>query len=305
MVDFYISRKDWNKTINYAKASVKLHSNAEIGGMMVMLKNEDGDYILKDPVILKQTVTQSTCTMDQNELALFYSKTYKKHKNNKLKSRVRYVWWHSHANMNAFWSSTDNKTIMSSPSDDFTVSLVVNVKGEYKLRVQFFEPIELDEDVDLYIMDGKESTIPKAILSEVEEKCVKQAFNTTGNVSYMDRKKLGKVKDMTQTNMWDNVYGYNDMYGTRYYSRKYSTKPDDVDYDHLVKYIDSLNGKYVAGEIKYKQWKKALTATNKQLEEKKSDYRFTVLESSALDEVIYYSVPDEYITTINGYGEKQ
>ena len=48
MVDFYISRKDWNKTINYAKASVKLHSNAEIGGMMVMLKNKDGDDDIKN-----------------------------------------------------------------------------------------------------------------------------------------------------------------------------------------------------------------------------------------------------------------
>ena len=297
MVDFYISRKDWNKTINYAKASVKLHSNAEIGGMMVMLKNEDGDYILKDPVILKQTVTQSTCTMDQNELALFYSKTYRKHKK---KGRVRYVWWHSHANMNAFWSSTDNKTIMSSPSDDFTVSLVVNVKGEYKLRVQFFEPIELEEDVELYIMDGKESTIPKAIMSEVEEKCVKQTYTHA-----MDRKKLGKVKDMTQTNMWDNVYGYGD-YGYGYSKRKYSTQPNDVDYDTLVKYIDSLNHKYVAGEIKYNQWKKALIGTNKQLEEKKSDFRFSVLDSTALDEVIYYSHADDYITTINGFtGEKQ
>ena len=299
MVDFYISRKDWNKTINYAKASVKLHSNAEIGGMMVMLKNEDGDYILKDPVILKQTVTQSTCTMDQNELALFYSKTYRKHKK---KGRVRYVWWHSHANMNAFWSSTDNKTIMSSPSDDFTVSLVVNVKGEYKLRVQFFEPIELEEDVELYIMDGKESTIPKAIMSEVEEKCVKQTYTHA-----MDRKKLGKVKDMTQVNMWDTVYnsGYGD-YGYGYSKRKYSTQPNDVDYNTLVKYIDSLNHKYVAGEIKYNQWKKALIWTNKQLEEKQADFRVSVLDSTALDEVIYYSHADDYITTINGFtGEKQ
>jgi hypothetical protein len=200
--------------------------------------------------------------------------------------------------MNTFWSNTDNKTIMSSPSDDFTVSLVVNIKGEYKLRVQFFEPIELDEDVELYIMDGKETSIPKAILSEVEEKCVKQKYTHV-----MDRNKLGKVKDMTQVNMWETVYsGFDDSYS--YIKRKYSTQPNDVDYTHLTNYIDSLNHKYVAGEIKYTQWKAALTATNKQLEAKKSDYRFTVLESTALDEVVYYSTADEYITTINGYGGK-
>ena len=300
MVDFYISRKDWNKTINYAKASVKIHNNAEIGGMMVMLKNKDGDYVLKDPVILQQTVTASTCTMDQNELALFYSKTYRKHKK---KGRVRYVWWHSHATMNVFWSNTDNKTIMSSPSDDFTVSLVVNIKGEYKLRVQFFEPIELDEDVELYIMDGKKVAIPKDIMSEVEEKCVKHTY-ANPHPHYMDRNKKGKVKDMTQVDMWETVYnGFDDSYG--YVKRKYSHQPNDVDYTHLTNYIDSLNHKYVAGEIKYEQWKAALTATNKQLEAKKSDYRFTVLQATALEEVVYYSAADEYITTINGYGEQR
>ena len=47
MAEFYIKHKDWNTVINYAKASVKVHQNAEVGGMMVMQKDKDGDYILK------------------------------------------------------------------------------------------------------------------------------------------------------------------------------------------------------------------------------------------------------------------
>ena len=305
MAEFYMSQKDWNKVINYAKASVEVNKDSEIGGMMVMLKDKDGDYVLKDPVILKQQVTGTTCEMDQNELALYYSKTYRKHKNNKLKSRVRYVWWHSHANMKAFWSGTDDKTIMGSPSDDFTVSLVVNVRSEYKLRVQFFQPIETYEDVELTIMNGKTTGIPKAILEEVEEKAKKYAYTN----HYMNRpNKIGKVKDIAQGNIWDNVYGTS--YGGYNYSyngnvRVYSSKKDDVDYNQLLTYIDSLNSRYVSGELKYKQWKEAVKGTNKQLEGKKSDYRFTVLNATDLDNVVYFTDASTFITTINGYGEEQ
>ena len=42
----------------------------------------------------------------------------------------------------------DVKTIEEATSADFTVSLVVNLKEEYKLRVQYFNPTLAGEDVD-------------------------------------------------------------------------------------------------------------------------------------------------------------
>ena len=309
MADFYISQKNWNTVINYAKASVKIHDNTEIGGMMVMLKDKEGDYVLKDPVILKQEVSGTRCVLDQNELSLFYAKAYRKYKK---KGRVRYVWWHSHANMKAFWSGTDDKTILSSPSDDFTVSLVVNVRSEYKLRVQYFEPILLDDDVELNIMNSKTAQIPQSIMAEVKEKCTKPVY--TGH--YMDRDKKGKVKDAIYGDDqlgFDYGYGYgggNFVRTTYHPNGKVETfSPDGKDgvvsYQVLLDYIESINSQYVTGEIEYQAWKRAIEGTNKQLAERKCKWRFNVLSSTALDEIIYYAQPHEFMIPLHLAGEKR
>ena len=51
--EFYISEKDWNKIQNYAQVAYD-NSKSEIGGMLVAIEDKDGDWELKDPVILKQ-----------------------------------------------------------------------------------------------------------------------------------------------------------------------------------------------------------------------------------------------------------
>ena len=49
---FYISQNNWNKIINYAGIAYDKFK-AEIGGMSVMIEDNEGDWELKDPVILK------------------------------------------------------------------------------------------------------------------------------------------------------------------------------------------------------------------------------------------------------------
>ena len=302
MAEFYIKHKDWNTVINYAKASVKVHQNAEVGGMMVMQKDKDGDYILKDPVILKQEVTGSTCEMDKEALALFYSKAHRKHKK---KGIVRFVWWHSHGTMNAFWSSTDDKTILSNESDDFTVSLVVNIKSEHKLRIQYFQPLLCEaENEELVIVNGKTAHIPQNILKEVEEKCTKKQYHSTWRAN-----KKGKVKDMLETQeQMDFNYGYNYGGYTSYNRETYSPDGEDgkVAYQTLITYMDGINSQYCAGEIKYDSWKRAVEGTNRQLITRKCDWKLEVLKEKDLDKIIYMVHPDEFVTRVHKLlGEKQ
>lgn len=87
-------------------------------------------------------------------------------------------WWHSHVEMQAFFSGTDNQTIDSDfLNDTFTVSLVVNKRREMKATLVVFE----DGPFDLYQaplrvdnlnikIDGELDEIPEALKQEVREK---------------------------------------------------------------------------------------------------------------------------------------
>ena len=84
---YYISKKDYDTIINYAKAAYE-SMKAEIGGMSICYQDEDGDWIVTDPVILKQKVTGGTCDLDQDALADYYCRAAKKHG----KKNFRFCW---------------------------------------------------------------------------------------------------------------------------------------------------------------------------------------------------------------------
>ena len=193
---YYISKKDYDTIINYATAAYET-MKAEIGGMSICYQDEDGDWIVTDPVILKQKVTGSTCDLDQDALADYYCKAAKKHG----KKNFRFCWWHSHHTMGVFWSGTDIKGINEYSDGDLSFALVVNLKRENKFRASMWQPVVMHEDTTLEILENKGSSVPKKILEEVEKLCEKPAYTYT---SWKDKKK----DDKSQTNMWDDdIYG--------------------------------------------------------------------------------------------------
>ena len=74
MAECYINNKDWKKILNYAQASYDKWK-AEIGGMAVCYKDKEDDWILTEPVILKQEVDHGSTSIDKTELAKYYTKT--------------------------------------------------------------------------------------------------------------------------------------------------------------------------------------------------------------------------------------
>ena len=75
---FSITKTNWKKIIDYAAISYNEYK-AEIGGMAVVIQDEDNDWEIKDPVILKQIITSSNTHLDKDELAKYYTKTAKKY----------------------------------------------------------------------------------------------------------------------------------------------------------------------------------------------------------------------------------
>ncbi len=184
----YIEEKSWNKLLNYSRSAVKQFS-AEIGGMALLEQDEDGDWWIVEPTILKQTVTGSNCNLDAEELSKYYTTEAMENPD------VRFVWWHSHANMGVFWSGTDTNTMDADKSIDWSVALVINAKGEYKVRVNWESPISFQHDTELGII---RKDIPKYIKNEVKELCSKPETRV-----YTCKSK--KNKHMKAYNPRDNV----------------------------------------------------------------------------------------------------
>jgi len=280
MSEFYISKHCWDKIQGYASIAHTKHK-AEIGGMMIMTKDKDNDFVMSHPTILEQTISGGQCDLDKEALALYYNNSFAKHGSN-----IRFVWWHSHHTMAAFWSGTDTATIEGTASADFTVSLVINLKEEYKLRVQYFEPVMSHEDVELIIM-GNDKIITEDMESEVKALC-----------------SMTKVTHYKHTS-YNHGYGYNTYVG----GMKQTTllpepdvmepeyNPNSVDLERLLGAVDTNLGRFATGEYSYTQWLSQTKGLNVQMEH--TDFHCVLFKKKKLEKSMMTMGPVDMVTYQN------
>ena len=271
MSDFYIHKKDWDRIINYARAREQ-ECGDEIGGMAVIIKDKDDDYIIKEPTILKQETTGSTCTLDKDELAQYYADMAHKYGND-----LQFLWWHSHAKMAAFWSGTDTNTMTEYKNSHWSAFLVVNVREEYKFRVQYWHPYEIGEDIELNIMTNKakERAIPKAILKEIEDKCSERvissykhthnsySYNGYGQATLWNNQAKERAKSAGLEELIDE-YESSELTGYSYHGVGATIQESPISF--LVEQLEQGNEKYCEGSITYEKYAKAIQEFNDTLE---------------------------------------
>ena len=276
--EFYINERDWNKIQSYAQEAYNT-KKSEIGGMLVAIEDEDGDWELKDPVILKQQISAGNCVLDKDDLALYYTRVGTKLK----KKDFRFVWWHSHHTMDAFWSGTDLKAIKEYSDGDFSFALVINLKEEYKLRVSVWKPFEVHEDVELNIIT-KEKKVPQKIQDEVSDKCssIIHQYGTWKKGSYIK----GKQNQMTL------------MDTTKVGGQKSNPELSGDSHDYIYAYtlIDEMNKQYCDGRLTYEGWIAKAKQINALLKTTyDSIYRVELMTEAALADNAMIATPHEYI----------
>jgi len=287
---FWISKDDWDKVISYAESAYH-QMKCEIGGQMVVVVDDEGDFILKHPVILKQEVSSGNCEMEAEALAIHYSKMAGKYGDD-----VRHCWWHSHHTMGAFWSPTDTSTILENEAKDFTVSLVVNLKQEYKLRIQFFYPFKHEENVTLNFMEDEVKRNIK-LDKEVEELCTKEV--TTVKTYNYDHKG-NNVQTSLGFAVQDEIDDYNYSYGV------YGYKPDKLDLDKvppkqvkiIANRIEGLQDSLLDETIDYAAFQVICKKINKDI--KKYNLKLKDFNEAELDRVGYHYWPEEFLENIEG-----
>ena len=284
----YIEQKDWDKIINYARcASDKW--GTEIGGMAVTRQDEDGDWQIIDPVIMKQEVSAALCELDKTELAQYYSKAAMKYK----KDNIRFCWWHSHAKMSAFWSGTDTNTIDEYEDGDLSFALVVNVKEEYKCRVSVWKPFTMHEDVELEIVGAEEGyKIPKKIAKEVEAQCTqpqKSWYNS--GTQWRSVTENGVVKNFTVPNP-----NQTSLFKSGIAERNVITNA----WIQLIEKVQKINDGFVMGEYQYPKYANKIKDLNRRLENAKMPLSVQMVSQGNFEEILHLE-PSDFIVCETGY----
>jgi len=197
----YIEDDTWDKIIGYARKCYEM-LKTEIGGMAVVRKNKENQWIISDPTILKQEATAAVCHLDKEELAIWYSSMAEKYKEDLIAGNLIYLWWHSHHNMGATMSHTDWETIGKTKTG---FSLVVNNDGEYQLIFCSDSPLELQMECQLRkistMVDDK--SIEKNIKDMVTKEVVHVSSFKSNRSLYNPRSLKSALDDNSQYSFFD------------------------------------------------------------------------------------------------------
>lgn len=154
----YVSNKTWEKFFIYVRAC-----KSEMGGHLVCEKRND-KIIIKDILLTKQKVSMADYEPDHKDLMKRYPTMIPKIKG----------WFHSHANGKVFWSGMDEDTIANTVStlEDFCVSIVMNKKFEYIIRIDILNgnSQETYDGLPLLLYCKKDVELYKKCIKELKTK---------------------------------------------------------------------------------------------------------------------------------------
>tara|TARA_R100001129_G_scaffold175229_2_gene148164 strand:- start:137 stop:1048 length:912 start_codon:yes stop_codon:yes gene_type:complete len=253
---FYIHEKDWHELQAWASLAYEEDKN-EISGLMTAVPDKEGRFKLSDVEILKQENGGTSTELDAEAVAEYKMKYAMKYKD----KRLKFVWWHSHHTMAAFWSGTDLNEINAWKNSSFSLALVINLKEEYKFRVSIWNanglPLEEHIDTSLEIIRGAKPKITNKMKTLYKELCEDSHPNYKGS----------SIKHYRHNKSW--VGGYQANLLTK-------SNLDIESYKDVKNSIESLIDDFMSETLPWKQFKEGIKELRKEC--KTNKYDFTVKE---------------------------
>lgn len=184
----------------------------------------DGALVVTGIHLLEQESSRASTEFTDDAIAKFLVECA----NKEIDTSTLRVWWHSHADMGVFWSTTDRDTTRGlSDNMPWLLSIVGNKAGEFLVRLDMKEPIICSMDkLELEVIRLPEESFVKQIKDELEEKVTKAAYTTmyTFNSKLQPNGKSVTVKNQLTTippicRQYFDPYNYedewDDYYGTQ------------------------------------------------------------------------------------------
>ncbi len=227
-----------------APVEEKLHSyvmavTGEIAGMGKVKILESGDILVEDICIYDQEVTGGTADLSTEALAGFMMEKIKA--NESLEPWV--LWWHSHANMQAFFSQRDTTTIDESTDFNHLISLVVNKRRQRECRVDVYRPFRMTEENVQVIVPGGAFVVPADIKAEVAEKVKEKVYTPPTGYGYGRYVSEGakKVSSLLSPYLNKHASDYDENDG--YVNRSAGVdipNPDDMDANEIGAIVEAM-----------------------------------------------------------------
>ena len=258
---FCITEKDWYKVISWAQIAYDEDKN-EISGLATAVPNKDGIYTVSDIEILKQENSGTNTELEADSVTEYKMKYALKYKN----PNMKYVWWHSHHTMGAFWSGTDENEIEAWKNDSFSLALVVNLKQEYKFRVSVWKAAGLDieqhYDTILNVIRKDGVSVTDNMKKQYKELCKDKCSNIVRYNSY-------NRTNINQSNLWNN--NLHDKIALK----------DQTYHRQTKEAIDEIVDKFMEGESSIPKFKKNLKGLQAMLDQHKiTDYKVIIPKGS-------------------------
>lgn len=156
----YITQKAYNKMFQYVVAT-----DNEISGLGVVEELPNTGVTITDVYLPDQVCGPASTELDPLSVSRLLIELSKQGKEKSL-----LCWWHSHCNMETFWSGTDNRTIEGLRAGTYFISLVVNKRFDIRARIELYSPVSISMD-DIQVKVLPEITdIPQEIIDEVKAK---------------------------------------------------------------------------------------------------------------------------------------
>lgn len=198
----WISPEIYSKLMFYAHAV-----DAEVGGYgTVFFDDKENDITVGELFLVKQEVHQTECNLTAEGTANLYEELIEKDEAEKIDNLA--LWWHSHKNMPAKFSTIDDD-LMENWSADYLVSLVINRKGEMSATLMSRVPLLVIGEIDIAInwFDVPEY---EDMIDEIKEKVTKVVPKVAPTKKFNPpAKKVESVWD-NEHKEWGNK-GFNSM----------------------------------------------------------------------------------------------
>ena len=228
MKEFTIDLHTWQRMLAYVD-----NCNIEISGWGFIDKNNH----IYDIFITKQECSSAESTVDMPDLHQYMAGLMETNPD-KLKD-LRFH-WHSHVNMQVFWSGTDDTNINGFTSG-WMLFAVLNKSHKMKTKLVVYNPIQMHiDDVDIIPL---ENTLPDIEISVIKDEI--EAKVTQSNS--LLQKKLGNPDryNMEKDQYFLEGYGY----GQKYDNTILNSNNNDLDHSLIATYesiIESIKNNTIS-----------------------------------------------------------
>lgn len=139
--------------------------DSEIHGLGIVEESKtENRFLITDAFLTRQKVSLRKANTTARDMAYFLAEFTA---NGGDASKLKFQ-WHSHVNMDAFFSPEDIETI-SEYVCDYMISLVLNKKGEYKCRLDIFKPLYIGVETPLYVVMPKFNSVISECRQEIKK----------------------------------------------------------------------------------------------------------------------------------------